>query len=106
MLNFTLCVFVSGDLTMIFASQRLEGDDTLLCLYGIQHLSVIQLVAKLCGGGGGPDHFPTEENSGMGDKTGKNLSMERLCNFETTGQCPTQKTSELCANSGNKCTVL
>uniref|UniRef100_A0A669DTB5 Ubiquitin-like domain-containing protein n=1 Tax=Oreochromis niloticus TaxID=8128 RepID=A0A669DTB5_ORENI len=39
------------NLQMIFASQRLEGDDTQLCLYGIQHLSVIQFVVKVYGGG-------------------------------------------------------
>lgn len=90
---------------MIFQGLRLDDDDRLLSSYGIQHMSVIQIVVKLRGGGC-PDDLPTEENSGIGDKTGKNLSMERLCNFETTGQCPAQKNSELCANSDNKCTVL
>lgn len=96
---------------MTSVDQHMEDDDALLSSYGIQHLSAIMLVLKVRGGGGGggggyPDVLPTSENSGMVDKTGKNISMERLCNFETTGQCPTQKNSELCANNGNKCTVL
>lgn len=102
-------MFVSEDLCITSVDQRMDDDNALLSSYGIQHLSAIMLVLQLCGGGGGggyPDILPTSENSGMVDKTGKNISMERLCNFETTGQCPTQKNSELCANNGNKCTVL
>uniref|UniRef100_A0A668RL03 Ubiquitin-like domain-containing protein n=1 Tax=Oreochromis aureus TaxID=47969 RepID=A0A668RL03_OREAU len=38
------------ELQMIFQGLRLEGDDTLLCHYGIQDFSVIQLVLKICGG--------------------------------------------------------
>lgn len=80
-----LCVFVSENWRMIFTDERLDYDDRLISSYGIHHLSVIHLVEKLSRGGC-PDDLPTEENSGMGDKTGKNLSMEKLCNIETTGQ--------------------
>lgn len=40
------------DLQMIFAKYRLNNDTALLSFYGIQHLSVIQLLIKLPGGGG------------------------------------------------------
>lgn len=85
---------------MIFDGWCLDDDNSLLCDYGICHLSVIQLVLRLTAWEG-PDDLPMEENSGMGDKTGKNLSMERLYNFETTGQCPTQDHSGVGVNSGN-----
>uniref|UniRef100_A0A3Q4I4C1 Ubiquitin-like domain-containing protein n=1 Tax=Neolamprologus brichardi TaxID=32507 RepID=A0A3Q4I4C1_NEOBR len=60
-------------LLLIFRDKFLDEDDALLSDYGIQHKSVIQALMKLYGGGG-----PIDENSGMGDKTGKNRSMESL----------------------------
>lgn len=60
-------------LRLIFIDKMLDGDNTLLSDYGIQHKSVIHMVMKVPGGGG-----PIDENSGMGDKTGKNRSMESL----------------------------
>lgn len=67
-----LCVEEKA-LRLIFRDKMLDGDDTLLSDYGIQHMSVIHMIMKLPGGGG-----PIHENSGMGDKTGKNQSMESL----------------------------
>lgn len=96
-------MFVSGDERMISGSELLNDDNCLLSSYGIQHFSVIQLVVRLRGGGC-PEDLPTEENSGVGDKTGKNRSMEKLSNFETTG--PTQENNERFVNSRNTCTVL
>uniref|UniRef100_A0A3P9DAT7 Ubiquitin-like domain-containing protein n=2 Tax=Haplochromini TaxID=319058 RepID=A0A3P9DAT7_9CICH len=64
---------VEGDSRLIFRYKFLDEDDALLSDYGIQHKSVIQVITKLPGGGG-----PIDENSGMGDKTGKNRSMESL----------------------------
>lgn len=60
-------------LRLIFIDKNLDEDDALLSDYGIQHMSIIQVVMRLPGGGG-----PIDENSGMGDKTGKNRSMESL----------------------------
>uniref|UniRef100_A0A3B4FWW0 Ubiquitin-like domain-containing protein n=1 Tax=Pundamilia nyererei TaxID=303518 RepID=A0A3B4FWW0_9CICH len=40
----------TNDLQMIFANQRLDDENELLYKYGIQHLSVIQLVVRLNGG--------------------------------------------------------
>lgn len=58
---------------LMFIDKMLDGDDTLLSHYGIQHMSGIHIIMKVPGGGGRID-----ENSGMGDKTGKNRSMESL----------------------------
>lgn len=60
-------------LRLIFIDKNLDEDDALLSDYGIQHMSFIQVVMRLPAGGG-----PIDENSGMGDKTGKNRSMESL----------------------------
>lgn len=69
-----VCVCVQGEnLRLIFRDENLDGDNTLLSDYGIQHMSVIQVVVKVSGGGG-----LIHENRGMGDKTGKNRSMESL----------------------------
>ncbi|PWA28888.1 hypothetical protein CCH79_00012896 [Gambusia affinis] len=38
------------NLRLIFTDKHLEGDNTLLSEYGIQHMSVIQLVIKVPGG--------------------------------------------------------
>lgn len=40
----------TDDLQMIFANHRLDDENELLYKYGIQHLSVIQLVVRLNGG--------------------------------------------------------
>ncbi|XP_070849705.1 uncharacterized protein [Chaetodon trifascialis] len=37
-------------LRLIFTDKMLDGDSTLLSSYGIQHLSVIQMVVKVPGG--------------------------------------------------------
>ncbi|KAL4006894.1 serine/threonine/tyrosine-interacting protein [Sarotherodon galilaeus] len=64
----------SGEsLRLILGDENLDRDDALLSDYGIQHMSEIHVVLRLPGGGG-----PIHENSGMGDKTGKNQSMESL----------------------------
>lgn len=60
-------------LQLIFIDKNLDEDDALLSDYGIQHMSYIRIILRLPGGGG-----PIDENSGMGDKTGKNRSMESL----------------------------
>lgn len=65
--------FRGVNLRVMFIDRMLDGDDTLLSDYGIQHMSEIHVVIRLPGGGG-----PIHENSGMGDKTGKNQSMESL----------------------------
>uniref|UniRef100_A0A3B5LA36 Ubiquitin-like domain-containing protein n=1 Tax=Xiphophorus couchianus TaxID=32473 RepID=A0A3B5LA36_9TELE len=38
------------NLRLIFTDKNLEGDTTLLSEYGIQHMSVVQLVIKVPGG--------------------------------------------------------
>uniref|UniRef100_A0A087Y568 Ubiquitin-like domain-containing protein n=5 Tax=Poeciliinae TaxID=586240 RepID=A0A087Y568_POEFO len=38
------------NLRLIFTDKHLEGDTTLLSEYGIQHMSVVQLVLKVPGG--------------------------------------------------------
>ncbi|MED6294573.1 hypothetical protein CHARACLAT_022443 [Characodon lateralis] len=38
------------NLRLIFTDKNLEGDNSLLSEYGIQHMSVIQLVIKVPGG--------------------------------------------------------
>lgn len=45
-----------------------------LCQYRMQHMSVIQMVARVCGRG----VLPSEENNGTGDKICKNQSLETL----------------------------
>lgn len=60
-------------LRLICKDKFLYEDDALLSDCGIQHMSVIHVVIRFPGGGG-----PIDENSGMGDKTGKNQSMESL----------------------------
>ncbi|KAM4714062.1 uncharacterized protein FYW61_019151 [Anableps anableps] len=39
------------DMRLIFTDKGLEGDTSLLSEYGIQHMSVIQLIIKVPGGG-------------------------------------------------------
>lgn len=72
--------------------------------YGIQHMETIHLVLKLRGGGrlrkkdGKKDGrrkrwvIPDTEDGAMGDKEGRNLSMENLSNFKTP--------------SGSNCAIL
>uniref|UniRef100_A0AAQ6IQV9 Ubiquitin-like domain-containing protein n=1 Tax=Anabas testudineus TaxID=64144 RepID=A0AAQ6IQV9_ANATE len=62
----------SGELRLIFTSQTLDDDSALLSSYGIQHMSVIHLVVSVPGG-----WEPEKGDGGMGDKEGKNRSMER-----------------------------
>lgn len=50
LINF-LCVCVGeGALRLIFTDKMLDGDDTKLSDYGIQHMSVIQMVMRVPGG--------------------------------------------------------
>uniref|UniRef100_A0A3Q1EJZ8 Ubiquitin-60S ribosomal protein L40-like n=1 Tax=Acanthochromis polyacanthus TaxID=80966 RepID=A0A3Q1EJZ8_9TELE len=65
----------SDDLRLIFGDQALDEDSTLLCKYGVQHLSTIHIVIKVPGGG-----FPEKGDGGMGDKD-KSQSMEKLAKF-------------------------
>lgn len=61
---------------LIFADRYLESDTSLLSEYGIQHMSVIQLVVKVPGGAG---PLPPSRDDGLGDKEGDTRrSMERL----------------------------
>lgn len=87
-------MFVSENLRIHFTDKLLDNDGALLCHYGIQHLSLIQLVVRLSRGVC-PDDLPIEENCRISDKTGKNISMERLCNTEKNGQFSTQTVSFL-----------
>uniref|UniRef100_A0AAQ6A3H6 Ubiquitin-like domain-containing protein n=1 Tax=Amphiprion ocellaris TaxID=80972 RepID=A0AAQ6A3H6_AMPOC len=57
------CNIRPDDFRLIFTYKNLEGDATLLCDYGIEHKSTIQMVLWLGGGG-----FPEKEDGGMGDK--------------------------------------
>lgn len=48
-----MCVCVcAGEeaLRLIFTDKMLDGDDTLLSEYGIQHMSVLHMVMKVPGG--------------------------------------------------------
>uniref|UniRef100_A0AAZ1XXM0 Ubiquitin-like domain-containing protein n=1 Tax=Oreochromis aureus TaxID=47969 RepID=A0AAZ1XXM0_OREAU len=60
-------------LRLLCKDKMLYEDDALLSDQGIQHKSVIWIIMKLPGGGG-----PIDENSGMGDKTGKNRNQQRI----------------------------
>lgn len=68
-----LCVFlcVSVIVPLVFKDTYLDRDDALLSEYGIQHMSVIYICLPEPQGPGG----------GMGDKEGKNRSMEMLFLF-------------------------
>ncbi len=69
--------FSSGDPRLIFCDRPLDDHDAPLSQYGVQHMSVIQVVLRIPGGGG----YPGSGDGGMGDKGGKNRSMERLAMF-------------------------
>ncbi|CAK6952969.1 uncharacterized protein LOC121640354 isoform X3 [Scomber scombrus] len=71
----------SDNIRLIFTNKDLHVDSALLSEYGITHLSVIQMVMKIPGGGEWPE--PGTGDGGMGDKDGRNASKERLANFET-----------------------
>lgn len=58
---------------LIFEDKNLNEDSTLLCDYGIQRKSFIQMVIILSGGG----MLPEKGDGGMGDKD-KSHSMEKL----------------------------
>lgn len=64
----------ADDTRLIFTNKSLEGDSTLLSEYGIEHKSVIHMVIKVSGGGS----ISGTGDGGMGDKGGKNRSMEML----------------------------
>ncbi|XP_078019883.1 uncharacterized protein LOC144459610 [Epinephelus lanceolatus] len=59
---------------LIFTDKLLDEDSALLSAYGIQHMSVIHMVVRVPGG----SVYPWTGHGGMGDKGGKNRSMERL----------------------------
>ena len=71
-----LCAANLDFIRLIFTNKSLDGDSTLLSEYGIQHMSVIEMDI-MCGSVG------WTVDDGMGDKGGKNLSMENLADFET-----------------------
>lgn len=69
--------FKEDDMRLIFAGKQLE-DGRQLSDCGVKHMSVIEFVQRLRGGG-----LPGEEQEagGMGDRDGRNLSMDRLADF-------------------------
>ena len=72
-----VCVCAGYDLNLILGSEILE-EGALLSAYGIRHKSVILMVLKLRGGGCSLGVL----YRGMGDREGRNLSMEKLADFE------------------------
>lgn len=69
---------------LIFLDEHLDDDSRLLSDYGIRHLSVIQITIRVDGGGGGPMEREDEKESGnMGDRDGRNVSMNRLSDFNS-----------------------
>uniref|UniRef100_A0A3B3U629 Ubiquitin-like domain-containing protein n=1 Tax=Poecilia latipinna TaxID=48699 RepID=A0A3B3U629_9TELE len=65
-------LWAAGDerVRLLFMDKQLEGDTSLLSEYGIQHMSVIQMVIFLPGGGClEPPHPHTDD--GLGDKEGE-----------------------------------
>ncbi|XP_059211304.1 uncharacterized protein LOC131989939 [Centropristis striata] len=73
----TLTGYPVNQQQLIFGGKQLE-DDRLLVSCGIQHESTIELTQRLQGGGL-PSGDPGRD--GMGDKDGKNRSMEHLVLF-------------------------
>lgn len=67
---------LSTNVRLIFCNKILD-DDSLLSEYGIQHTSVIYMMRSYPGGG----TYPGKGDGGMGDKDGKNRSMEKLSFF-------------------------
>ncbi|GLD58488.1 uncharacterized protein AKAME5_002883400 [Lates japonicus] len=63
-----------GFFRLIFAGRQLLKDSTLLCDYGIQPLSVIDIILRMGGGSTGQG----QEDGGMGDKEGKNRKRETV----------------------------
>lgn len=84
---------------LIFDGKQIE-DGRLLSEYGIQHMSVVHTVLRLLGGGNteviedeesedekksedeeSEDEESEDESGNMGDRDGRNISMEHLSNF-------------------------
>lgn len=78
-----VCVFLCADMRLAFGDRELGEDSTLLSEYGITNMSTIVMITRLAGGGGG---IPGTGDDGMGDKQGKNQSMEKLANFQTDSE--------------------
>lgn len=72
-----MCVFLLDRLKLIFGDYLLS-DEELLCSYGITHMSRIQSIIKIAGGG---PVCPLTTH-GMGDATGRNASKEQLYGFD------------------------
>ena len=71
-----VCVCAGYDLRLILGSEILE-EGALLSAYGIRHKSVILMVLKLRGGGCSLGVL----YRGMGDREGRNRSMENLLDY-------------------------
>lgn len=75
-----LCVFVvERRQRLIFKGKPLE-DQRLLSDYRVDHEDSIHLTQRLRGGGE-EEESPWMEESGMGDRDGRNISMDRLADF-------------------------
>lgn len=75
-------LFKYGDTARLnFTNKKLFGDSTELSEYGIQHMSIIQIVERLAGGGWPGGGIGGTGDGGMGDKGGKNRSIEKLPDF-------------------------
>ncbi|XP_032438413.1 uncharacterized protein LOC116732395 [Xiphophorus hellerii] len=74
---FEMLPYIAGDenLRMIFTDKNLEGDTSLLSEYGVQHMSVIQVVIKVPGGGG---PLPPNPHTDDGLTAAKDLQHQRM----------------------------
>lgn len=71
----------SGELRIIYGGKQLE-DGRLLSEYELQHMAVLHCVLRLRGGG-----TPDESSGSMGDRDGKNASMDFLADFVKPNRC-------------------
>lgn len=77
----------TDNIRLFFENEHLKDDSRLLSDYGIRHLSVIQITIRVDGGGGGPMEREDEKESGnMGDRDGRNVSMDCLSDFDIVTQ--------------------
>uniref|UniRef100_A0A3B5QCX2 Ubiquitin-like domain-containing protein n=1 Tax=Xiphophorus maculatus TaxID=8083 RepID=A0A3B5QCX2_XIPMA len=67
-------------LRLIFLGKQLEGDSSLLSEYGVQDMSVIQLVLRVPGGEGPPSPNPHTDD-GLGDKEGETRRSKECLNI-------------------------
>lgn len=75
----SVCVCVGLEtLRLIFADKMLDGNELLLCDFGIQQHSIIQMVMRVPGGGGPCPRCGHVHEGGICEKGGINRSMEKL----------------------------